>query len=168
MVHNPSKRDLNIVLMELEAAEDSPAAKAGREAGQKFLAIREAENPKILTGEQIDSHQKVTLKSGKVVLMITFGHNYGPGLQPGYRPLNSDECAELCDTFVGMPALPIFIIDDLGQYFMYDKSEKLFSLVDPNKTLTQVFGGVENEMFKSDLPFWHHYICYLPQIKLIV
>lgn len=167
MVYNPSKRDLNIALMELETLEDGPAAKAGREAGQNFLAMmKERESPKVFTFEQIKAAEKVTLQSGKEVVLFTFGHNYGPALQPNFRSLTKMECVELCLTPLNMPLLPVFILDASGQYFIYSRDNKDFSFLDPRQSLSKAYEG-RSVVLQSDLPYWHHCICYLPQIRLV-
>ncbi len=128
------------------------------------LAAHENGSP-LCTVEQIKNTPKVTLKSGKEVLLFTFGHNYGPGLQPGFRSLTEMECVELCELIPDLPAEFVFIINDEGLYFCYNDDITALVALNPLDILTKVMKS-DNPILQSNLPFWHHYICYLPQIKL--
>ncbi len=130
------------------------------------LASHEKQSP-VCIAEQIKNTQKLTLKSGKEVILFTFGHNYGPSLQPGFRSLTELECIELCELNPDLPAEFMFIVNDKGLYFCYNDDITALVALNPLDSLTKVMRS-DNPMLQSDLPFWHHYICYLPQIKLTV
>ena len=152
----------------------SPAAQAGQAAGQKLRKVLDGANKKaeghVYTSEEIKNVKTCQLSNGSEVLFFSFGRNYGPSIQPGYRSVTDKECIEMFkdrkgkDLYYSLSA-DVFIVCPEKDYYVYNSKRKSFLRFNPRNSLSDLFKS-QNPMLQSDLPFWHHYICYLPQIKL--